>query len=167
MDLAYFACCQPVGHFSFMCLLNGELHQISMPSLLEGKPGPWSSFQLAVLTYPLSLQQITPAPLLMSSCGYTPLLQEGWREGHTSHRKGLLTKLSNQRPCRHATGMRISGGEVCVEAQRHLELFSAACGPPETSSEPRYGRGTTWSPKFARSSCSAGRRACNQLLSPR
>jgi hypothetical protein len=28
--LAYFACCQPVGQTSFICLLNGELRQISM-----------------------------------------------------------------------------------------------------------------------------------------
>ena len=34
----------------FIYLLNGEPHQISMPSLLEGKLGPWSSCQLTVLT---------------------------------------------------------------------------------------------------------------------
>jgi hypothetical protein len=60
---------------------------------------------------------------------------------------------------------------VLVGVGRHLELFSAARGPPETGFagfEPqRPRRPATWTgSSLVKCSGSAGRRACNQLLSP-
>ena len=47
---------------------------------------------------------------------HTRFVQEGWREKATSRRKELLAKWRSQRPCRHATDMRISCGEGGVDA---------------------------------------------------
>ena len=156
--LAYFACCKPPGQISFIYLVTEEPHQISMSSLLTGKLGHRSSCQLAVLIYLLPLQQIL-APL-MSSCGYTTAFCRKDGEKATSHRNGLLTKLSSQIPCRHATGMRIfCGGVVCVEASS-LTVFGfwQPAGPPETGFEPRCGRGIIF--QNSRILLNAGRRAC-------
>jgi hypothetical protein len=56
------------------------------------------------LTCPLSLQQFVVP--LMSSCGYKHALCMKDGEKATSHRKGLLTKLQSQRPCRYTATMR-------------------------------------------------------------
>jgi hypothetical protein len=131
-----------------------------MPSLLGGKLGPWSSCQLTVLTYPLSLQQILAS--LISSCGYTHRFCRKDDEKTTSHRKELLTKLSNQRD--HADMRLACGSPVMGCVLRHLKLFFAARGPPKTGFAPRRGRGTV-SPK-SRISLSAGRRACKPAAKP-
>jgi hypothetical protein len=115
---------------------------------------------VTVLTCPRSLQQIL-APL-MSSCGYTHALCRKGDEKATSRRKELLAKWRSQRPCRHATDMRISF--VVRGASTHLQLLFAARGPPKTSSEPWRGRGIVF--RNSRISLSAGRRAYEPAAKP-
>jgi hypothetical protein len=137
-----------------------------MSSLFKGKPVPSGPCQLTVLTCPLSLQQVL-APW-MSSCGYTHRFCRKDGEKATSHRKELLTKLSNQRS--HAD-MRLTCGSpvvcvcVCV-CGGILNCFRQPAGRRKPVSSPGV-EGHIVSPKFSRISFSAGRRACNQLLSLR
>jgi hypothetical protein len=143
---AYFSCCKPPGQISFIYLVTGEPHQISMSSLLTGKLGHWSSCQLTALIYPLSLQQIL-APL-MFSCGYKHRFCRKDGEKATSRRKEG-DSYEVDKPKAMQTYMRLTCGSPAVGCVlTHLKLLLAARGPPETGFEPRCGRGIV-SPKFA------------------
>jgi hypothetical protein len=178
--LAYFACCQPPGQISLSIWYDGEPHQISMPSLLAGKLGP---FELL----PTHCTNISPFPAantgsldaqLRIHVRFVLCAGRTARRQATSRRKEFLTKLSSQRPYRHATDMRICCGGVCVGASQTDFGSPRVAGRRNPVSSPGVdgGRGIA-SPKFADSvqrqkQCrvQAGRRAAcevqsaNQLL---
>jgi hypothetical protein len=151
--------------FHMPAIINGEPQQISMPSMFTGGLVPSGPCLVTTLTYPLPLQQIL-APL-MSSCGYKHAFckEDGEKQGHlvagTWHRKGLLTELPSQRSYRHAL---TCGSPVVGCVWGHLNLFSAACGPPKTGFErPAW---STASLRNSRISLSTGRHTCKPAAKP-